>query len=265
MSLEESVIARLRCPKSGEKLVPAPEILLSRLGEQEGFASENGEWFYRIEEGFPVLTAEAAIEISKMELDWDEHYREDTPPPWDKGAPAPPLTDYISGDGEITGKVFVPGCGRGFDALYIADQEGAEVTGFDISPTAVKAAKDLAKEKKTSGINFVVGDLFDLSKEMLGAFDWVVEHTCLSGMPPSFRPAYFDAIYSVLPPGGRVFAIWFVDPEMEPGESGPPFGISKKEVADLAGDRFELVREWIPQETFEGREGRELVQILRRK
>ena len=233
------------------------------MGVDEGFASESGTWFYPVEEGFPVITADAAIEISDMELEWDTHYKDGTPP-WDKGAPAPPLTDFVEGGGEISGRVFVPGCGRGHDARYLA-KHGAIVTGFDISPTAITEATALAKEENITGIEFVEGDLFALPKALHGAFDWVVEHTCVSGLPPAFRPAYFDAIHSVLPSGGKVFAIWFIEPDMEPGESGPPFGIAKQEIAELAGDRFETLDEWVPKSVFEGREGAELVQILQKK
>ena len=263
MSLDPSVIARLRCPKSGEKLVPAPAVLLSRLGAKEGFASESGTWFYPVEEGFPVITSDAAVAISDMELEWDSFYQEGDMP-WDRGAPAPPLIEFIEGNGEITGKVFVPGCGRGHDARYLA-KHGAEVIGLDISPTAVAEATKLAKAEAISGIEFVEGNLFALPKEMLEAFDWVVEHTCLSGLPPAYRPAYFEAIHSVLRPGAKVYAIWFIEPDMEAGESGPPFGVSKQDIAELAGDRFEILQEWVPNKVFEGREGTELVQILLKK
>ncbi len=259
--LDDSTLAKLRCPKSAAKLLPAPPQLLARLHADDGFVSASGEWFYPVEEGFPVLTADAAVDIASLHLDWDATYRAGQTP-WDKGAPAPPLTEFFESGGSFSGRILVPGCGRGHDARTLARCPGTNVTALDISPTAIADAKSIASAEGAHGVDFVVADLFDLPTEFAGTFDWVVEHTCLSGLHPTLRPRYFEAVTSALKPGGHLFAIWFTNPDLDPGESGPPFAISKGEIEIFTAGKFTLVREWVPAKAFEGRESRELVQIL---
>ena len=47
-------------------------------------------------------------------VDWEQNYRENNTP-WDKGAPAPPLADWLNGRA-LQGEILVPGCGAGHDA-----------------------------------------------------------------------------------------------------------------------------------------------------
>ena len=58
------------------------------------------------------------------------------------------------------------GCGTGNYAIYLASKE-FDVTGVDISPTAIKIAKENAKKKGVK-CNFFVADL-------LGDLDEIVE------------------------------------------------------------------------------------------
>src|SRR5256885_1552252 len=53
-------------------------------------------------------------------------------------------------------KAIVVGCGLGDDARYLAEL-GFDVTGFDISPTAIEWAKRLNADQ---GIHFETADLF---------------------------------------------------------------------------------------------------------
>ena len=78
--------------------------------------------------------------------DWEERYREkDTP--WDKGAAAPPLLEWMEANpGVISGSVLVPGCGLGHDVRAIAENSNHDlcrVLGLDISPTAVSMAREI--------------------------------------------------------------------------------------------------------------------------
>lgn len=186
---------------------------------------------------------------------WDQAYQ-DNFTPWDKGAPSPPLVDWLSRN-KLTGRVLIPGCGLGHDVVYLASQ-GVDAIGLDISPTAVERAK--ARHPQHAH-RFIQGDLFELKD----TFDAIVEHTCLCALPPEWRPRYRDAAASLIKEGGLLVGIFYMNPDMDPGETGPPFGISDAELTDLFGSHFEILESQVPQAAYEGREGRELLRILRRR
>jgi hypothetical protein len=65
--------------------------------------------------------------------------------------------------------------------------------------------------------------------------------------------------------GGRLAAIFYLDPGWDDPEQGPPFGVSVAELDRLflGAGRFELEREWVPERAYAGREGRELIRVMR--
>jgi hypothetical protein len=106
--------------------------------------------------------------------------------------------------------------------------------------------------------------LFALPDDMRGAFDVVWEHTCLCALPLEMRTAYAAAIKSTLKLGGTVAGVFFINPDMDPGETGPPFGISVEELEQLWRDAgFDVLDSWVPAVGYEGRVGRERVMLLR--
>jgi len=189
-------------------------------------------------------------------VNWEARYvAGDTP--WDKGCAAPPLTDFLARH-PISGRVLVPGCGPGHDVRAISSQ-GAEVTGLDLSETALRFARDFP----TAGSEiYEQGDLFALPKEWEGRFDWVFEHTCFCAIPPERRADYVSAVSRVLKPGGHYLAIFFLVPGVE---QGPPHGATREEIEHLFKGSFELIEEWLPSSAFEGREGQEICQLRRRR
>ena len=69
----------------------------------------------------------------------------------------------------------------------------------------------------------VVGDLFNPPPGFHGAFDWIIEHTCFCAIDPAMRPRYVQAAAALLKPGGRLFAIFYLDPA---AGRQPPFGVT---------------------------------------
>src|SRR5271170_2275627 len=94
---------------------------------------------------------------------------------WDKGAPAPAMKQYLERY-TVRGRALVPGCGRGHE-VALAVENGLDATGLDIAPTAV--AEACAQYPHLAG-RFVAASLFDPPQEMRGAYDVVLEHTCMS-------------------------------------------------------------------------------------
>lgn len=186
---------------------------------------------------------------------WEQAYLENFTP-WDRGEASPPLVDWLAGN-TLRGSVLVPGCGMGHDAALLA-AHGLDVTGLDIAPTAVERARHLHPDCKG---RFVCDDFFAHQ----GCYDIIVEHTCLSALPPEMRPAYRDTMARLLRPGGLLVGVWFVNPQLDPGETGPPFGISPEELEALFAADFEIVESRVPGRSYPGREGRELLRVMRRR
>jgi len=190
-------------------------------------------------------------------LGWQRRYlQNDTP--WDQGTPAPALVRFLRETG-ISGRVLVPGCGRGHEVRALALQADCIPTGLDLSTAALAQARELSPQ---SSAQFIVGDFLQLPVAWNESFDWLVEHTCFCAIAPQQRPAYVRAASRALSMGGRLFGIFYLDPDTE---EGPPFAVSKDELSRLFEPHFKLLEEWVPTESFAGRENRELVRILQKR
>jgi len=194
-----------------------------------------------------------------MSTDWEARYLSgDTP--WEKGAPSPGLLEYIENNPPILGDVLVVGCGFGHDVRAISSPEN-EVIGLDLAPSAIQGARDYPKVANES---YELGDLFELSPDLHGSFDWIWEHTCFCAIDPSTRRQYVQSAADALRSGGHLLAIFYMNPR-DPKAGTPPFGTSKSELDGLFGKKFELLKEWQPTRAYAGREGRELMRLLRKR
>jgi hypothetical protein len=66
---------------------------------------------------------------------------------------------------------------------------------------------------------------------------------------------------AALRPRGLLVAIWYLTPDHD---DPPPYGSTREELEGLFGSRLKLVKEWVPQASYKGREGKELVQLRRK-
>jgi SAM-dependent methyltransferase len=198
-------------------------------------------------------------------MDWDQRYQTGDMP-WEKGAPAPPLLEWLQTRGALHGKILVPGCGYGNDVRAIAAvSPDAKVVGLDISALAIKRAREFPIAGQEV---YQLGDLLSLGQDFSGEFQWVFEHTCFCAMDPQLRAAYVCAIAGALRPRGFLLAIFFLNPWDEgedPAEGGPPFGVSITELDQLFEPAFEQIEERHPRCSFPGREGREIIRLLRKR
>lgn len=157
---------------------------------------------------------------------------------WERGVPTPAFKRLLASDrAPDLGRVAVPGCGRGHDALLFAEV-GHEVTGFDFAPSAIAGAKELAAAAGlTDRTTFVVADI--LSPEVHaqpGAFDYVVERACYCALHPSDRDRYVANVATMLRPGGRLIGSFFIGP----AEGGPPFAATWEEIHASMAPWFEV-------------------------
>jgi SAM-dependent methyltransferase len=193
--------------------------------------------------------------MNQTQTDWEDAYqRRETP--WEKGKPHPALVDFLADHGPLAGEIFVPGCGSGHDvrALTMSDNH---VVGVDLAPFAIGKAK---ARRRIAHEDYLLADLFDLPTELDGRFDWVFEHTCFCAIDPTRRKEYVSTIVRLLKPGGRLLAIFFLNPDHD--EEGPPYRVSTAELGQYFGKYFSVEQEWVPACTHPGREGRELMRVL---
>jgi SAM-dependent methyltransferase len=192
-------------------------------------------------------------------MDWEQRYQSGDMP-WEKGEAAPPLVDWLSRN-KIEGRILVPGCGCGHDVRALA-ATGAEPIGIDIAPSAITHADGLPR----IGLErYRIENLFELSPELVGAFDLVFEHTCFCAIDPARRPDYVAAVAGTLKPNGRLLAIFYLDPGHDHPDDGPPYGVTREALDGLFSGHFETLEEYVPTVSYPGREGRELVRILKKR
>jgi methyl halide transferase len=193
--------------------------------------------------------------------DWEQAYIEGKAY-WDRGAVSPPLLDWLTAaGGRLAGRVLVLGCGPGHEVGFL-HATGVDVCGLDISPAGIELARK--NYPLVPAERWLCQDLFAMPAGLRGSFDVVVEHTCLSGMPPDLRPAYAAAVLAALKPGGLIVGVWFINPDLDPGETGPPYPLAVEVLDGLFAGRAEVLEDYVPGRAFPGREGRERVRVLRK-
>lgn len=191
-------------------------------------------------------------------MNWDEKYRKGEAF-WDKGAPSPPMRQYLQRH-PVRGRALVPGCGVGHEVALAVDH-GLDAIGLDIAPTGIAQARACYPHLAE---RFVIGDLFNPPEKLRGAFDIVLEHTCMSGLHPRLRSDYRRGIDLTLRQGGLLIGVWYINPDLDPGEEGPPYPFPEPDLAALFADGYAIVDDYLPDTAFGGREGRERVRVLRR-
>lgn len=190
--------------------------------------------------------------------EWEQRYRlGDTP--WDKGV-ATPVLDEVFARIAFGPRVLVPGCGKGHDVRCIAARHPtADVLGLDLAPSAITACKSFPKAGRE---RYATGDFLALEETLRAAFDTLWEHTLFCAIDPAMRRAYAASARDALVPAGLLAAVFYMDPDH--GDGGPPYPATSAELDALFGSHFAIVAEWVPRSAFPGREGRELVRLMRR-
>jgi SAM-dependent methyltransferase len=158
----------------------------------------------------------------------------------------------------LSGRILVPGCGSGHDVRAIALSGVGTVIGLDLAPSAINLARD---QPCVGGEHYRLANFLSLPPELVGAFDWVFEHTCFCAIDPHLRSTYVRAAAAALAPGGRLLAIFYLDVGERDG--GPPFGTTRGELDALFDPAFETLEESVPTRSYAGREGCELLRVLR--
>ncbi|MCA9795194.1 MAG: class I SAM-dependent methyltransferase [Candidatus Eremiobacteraeota bacterium] len=160
-----------------------------------------------------------------MRHDWEENYQEgDTP--WDSGQPELLLVEAVETGLLPPGRALELGCGTGTDAGYL-QAAGYQVTGVDLSPTAIEQAR-----RKVPQVTFGVLDVV-LEPLPEGPFDLVFDRGCFHVFAEAEKQARFaEKVASVLRPHGAWLSL-IGSTEGAPREHGPPRRNAREIVAAI--------------------------------
>ena len=159
------------------------------------------------------------------------------------------LSDHFSGLSlPQTSRVFVPLCGKTRDIAWLLSQ-GHRVVGVELSKLAVEELfVDLGVAPKISvqgellrysapGLEIFVGDIFELSGDLLGRVDTIYDRAALVAFPAEMRGRY----------GAHVAAITQLAPQFlicfeydQAVMNGPPFSIDRQKVHDVYGAHYQI-------------------------
>jgi SAM-dependent methyltransferase len=182
-------------------------------------------------------------------VDMDEIYRNRALEeiPWIVEKPPEVLVDLIESGVIRPCKAVDLGCGTGHYAIYLAGR-GFQVTGIDISPTAIGIARENAKSKGAR-CDFIAADVLGDLKEVGGTFDFAYDWELLHHIFPEHRTKYVENVSRLLNPNGRYLSVCFSEKSPQFGGSGEyretPLGTvlyfsSESELRDLFDPYFQI-------------------------
>jgi SAM-dependent methyltransferase len=196
----------------------------------------------------PEERDEATAWFERLYADAD-HGRAEVP--WAERRPNPFLVEWAE-QTELAGggaPALVVGCGYGDDAEYVAGR-GFSVTAFDISPSAIRRARERFPD---TAVGYTVADLFELPAAWHRAFSFVVEIVTVQALPVRLRPAATAAIADTVARDGRLFVLSRTRDEEAEGE-GPPWPLTRAELDMFGGNGLRLEQvERLPRSAGVGR------------
>jgi SAM-dependent methyltransferase len=148
--------------------------------------------------------------MSDEVMDWDGAYREqgvfEGPPPWNIGEPQPEIAALIR-QGKFRSDVLDAGCGVAEASLALAAQ-GYTVVGLDLTPTAVAAATEAAKERGLTSATFVQDDITSFTGYD-GRFSTILDSTLFHSLPVEARDDYLRSVHRAAAPGASFYVLVF--------------------------------------------------------
>jgi 2-polyprenyl-3-methyl-5-hydroxy-6-metoxy-1,4-benzoquinol methylase len=132
--------------------------------------------------------------------------------PWNMETPPNLLKDLINQGIIKPCRTLDLGCGTGNYALYLASN-GFEVTGVDISSSAINIAKSSALSKGLK-CNFFVANVLKSLGEITGKFDFAYDWEVLHHIFPNQRREYVKNVRGLLNPGGHYLSVCFSESDL---------------------------------------------------
>lgn len=157
-----------------------------------------------------------------------------TVPNWDIGRPQRPFV-HLAEAGYVRGPVLDLGCGTGELSMFLA-RRGFDVLGIDISPVAVRQAREKARWRRIDA-EFLVWDALYLDRLADAGFSFrtVLDSAMYHVLHNAERDRLVDGLGAVVPSGGRYCVLGDAS-----ANDRSEYGITSEEVRA----RFEATGEW---------------------
>jgi thiopurine S-methyltransferase len=135
-------------------------------------------------------------------------------------------------------RIFIPLCGKTLDIGWLLSNE-YRVAGAELSQLAIEQLfTQLKMEPKISkvgelkhynakNIDIFVGDIFNLTKETLGAVDAIYDRAALVALPKDMRGRYTAHLMEITNKAPQLISSFEYDQSVM---EGPPFSVSNEEV-----------------------------------
>jgi len=139
---------------------------------------------------------------------------------------------------EKSSRVFIPLCGKTLDIAWLVSK-GFSVVGAELSTQAIKQLfselgltpqiSQVAKLQlyQAKNLNIFVGDIFDLTAEMLGSVAAIYDRAALVALPESMRISYASHLRQITHSAPQLLITFTYDQTLK---NGPPFSISQAEI-----------------------------------
>ena len=146
-------------------------------------------------------------------------------------------------------RVFVPLCGKSLDLHWLLAQ-GYRVAGAELSRIAVELLfEELGVKPRLTEmgeltrysadeIEIYLGDIFNLTREVLGKVDAIYDRAALVALPEEMRVKYTKHLMEITECAPQLMIDFVYDQSLR---QGPPFSVSDAAVLAYYADAYELV------------------------
>ena len=161
----------------------------------------------------------------------------------------PLLVKYLGELALVEGsRIFIPLCGKTLDIAWLLTH-GYSVVGAELSKIAIEqlfAELGVAPKISSVGklehysatnIDIFVGDIFDLSSNLLGLVDAIYDRAALVALPLAMRKQYTEHLMQITDKAPQLLICYVYD---QSAIDGPPFSISNEEVNQHYADSYKL-------------------------
>lgn len=145
-------------------------------------------------------------------------------------------------------RIFVPLCGKTNDISWLQNQ-GYRVCGIELNETAVQALFDnLERTPTIQNINSLklyqheelqiyVGDIFELTSDLLGTVQAVYDRAALVALPPTMRIRYTEHLIKITNSAQQLLITFDYD---QNAMAGPPHAVPASEVLQHYNSLFNV-------------------------
>jgi thiopurine S-methyltransferase len=149
---------------------------------------------------------------------------------------------------EKGGRVFLPLCGKSLDIHWLLGN-GYRVIGAELSKLAVEQLfTELGAEPTVSAcgpterysardLDVFVGDIFQVSRQLLGSVDAIYDRAALVALPEEMRGRYAAHLMEITEQAPQLLICFEYDQSLM---AGPPFSIVSEEIIRHYSDAYEV-------------------------